>query len=80
MSEIKNIRDQFIPKLENDFSIDQINEMAGDGKTEIDAFLFTHGHGDLDKKLEAEKKRKMTAAKKKNDEGAVINIGDSTSF
>ena len=58
-------------------NIDQINEMAGDGKTEIDAFLFTHGHGDLDKKLEAEKKKKLTAAKKKNDEGAVINIGET---
>ena len=27
MSEIKNIRDQFISKLENDLSIDQINEI-----------------------------------------------------
>ena len=26
---------------------------------------------------ETEKKRKMTAAKKKNDEGAVINIGET---
>jgi hypothetical protein len=58
-------------------NIDHINAMAGDGKTEIDAFLFTHGHGDLDKKLEAEKKKKLTAAKKKNDEGAVINIGET---
>ena len=31
MSEIKNIRDQFISKLENDLSIDQINEI----KTEL---------------------------------------------
>ena len=31
MSEIKNIRDQFISKLENDLSIDQIHEI----KTEL---------------------------------------------
>ena len=31
MSEIKNIRDQFISKLENDLSIDRINEI----KTEL---------------------------------------------
>ena len=31
MSEIKNIRDQFISKLKNDLSIDQINEI----KTEL---------------------------------------------
>ena len=30
MSEIKNIRDQFISKLENDLSIDQINEIKTD--------------------------------------------------
>ena len=30
MSEIKNIRDQFVSKLENDLSIDQINEIKTD--------------------------------------------------
>ena len=30
MSEIKNIRDQFISKLKNDLSIDQINEIKTD--------------------------------------------------
>ena len=42
MSEIKNIRDQFISKLENDLSIDRINEIKTDlfGKSGLISLKF----------------------------------------
>ena len=43
MSEIKNIRDQFISKLENDLSIDQINEIKTDlfGKNGLISLIWS---------------------------------------
>ena len=57
--------------------ISELKDLTDSGKAEIDSFLFTNGHGELDEMLVAERKRESqnSDAVGRKSTGPIVEIG-----